>query len=876
MQIPERGDPIWSDIILGKKEFVFEFLALKIFIGFAQFQYKNTPTHLSQLADDLYNIFAQNSDMPVVINDLRKLTEDKENSVSGMRSTDELEELIQNGQTLLLAGDEKLLDKLPRGNWIGGTIPYFNAPEGGIISKEKVFVTTLPSYVEQVEICSYDEKSIENIYVDSPANGFSFLILPAGSPTHLSFALNAPRYKNFAVNPVVGWVAGVHLSDLGKFLPKIINGKTGEVSFSNAIVMRCSLPNNMICNINTVNIFSPGNGDTFEVMNDGFSFNEVIVNGHPVNFVDYLLANKVDLKLPLVANYYGVNINVSFQEIDREHGVVTFYAPLFKGVKYCQANPVIDYVKDFIGSLPKNNMSIIFSCNCILNFLYSELEGKACGTIGPITFGEIAYQLLNQTMVYLTINERTSHLLDRDVGIESQLQEKTEELTKVKKELEATEKELSRMLPQIESSFTELKQAQQKLADIINFLPDPTFVIDQEGKVISWNRSVEIMTGIKAADMIGKGNYEYALPFYHKRRMTLIDYAKEGSGNNAEEYYDIQKDGNTLITEREFENVNGKNIFVWIKATPMYNDKGEVIGAIESVRDITAQKLAERKIEEMNKKLLHSEKMASLGMLSAGVAHEINNPLGFIISNFETVKVYLKSYNKIIDTINILAKTISEEAAEKTLKQIGAFNEIMQNENIEYIEKDIEPLIDQTLEGLNRVKKIVSDLKTFAHADPGELGKVDINAVIDAAINICWNELKYKAELTKEYGQIPLIQCSKQKMEQVFVNLLINAGQAIEKRGTIFISTGVKGDKAHIKIVDSGQGISQENILKIFDPFFSTKPVGQGTGMGLSISYDIIKQQEGEFQVESTLGAGTTFTVILPLSDQKPYLALNP
>jgi signal transduction histidine kinase len=257
--------------------------------------------------------------------------------------------------------------------------------------------------------------------------------------------------------------------------------------------------------------------------------------------------------------------------------------------------------------------------------------------------------------------------------------------------------------------------------------------------------------------------------------------------------------------------------------------------------------------------------MASLGLLAAGVAHEINNPLGFIMSNFSVLQMYLKVYQGVFGTADRVFASLRADATEQTLKLIDEFYEFGRKENVEAVTKDMTPLLDQTLGGLERVKKIVLDLKTFAHADSDILMEADVNQVMDNAINICWNELKYKVELTKKYGQLPLLKCGEQKLEQVFINILVNAAHAIEERGTLQVATFVEHDMICVQITDSGKGISPEHINKIFDPFFTTKPIGKGTGLGLSVSYDIVKQHEGNILVKSELGRGTTFTIQLPL-----------
>lgn len=317
----------------------------------------------------------------------------------------EVQEKISEGKALLLAGDEGLLKKLPAGQWIAGTIPYFMTEAGGVATKDKIFVTEFPSYVKKITLLQYAENNIANIYKEAPANGFSVVIIPASSPTHFSFALNAPQYEGFATSPLVGWISGVHLDDLGHISPKVYYGPLQEAMEDGAVVMHVELPPDKYVDLNILNIFNSGEGDTITFPEDGFSAGEVLVNGAPVNFVDYIKAHNIDIKLPLVANYCGAMVNTSFQEVDEVNKIVKFYAPVFKEVPYKIASMESDYIKSFNRLMPQKEVdNILFSCNCILNYLYQDLEGKQTnGVIGPITFGEIAYQLLNQTLAYLTI-----------------------------------------------------------------------------------------------------------------------------------------------------------------------------------------------------------------------------------------------------------------------------------------------------------------------------------------------------------------------------------------------------------------------------------------------------------------------------------------
>ena len=312
---------------------------------------------------------------------------------------------IKAGERLLLAAEEKVLLSMPAGNWIGGTIPYFMGQKGGVVSREAVFVTEVPPALDQCRIVLYDTSSLRNIAKDAPQNGETFLILPASSQVHLDYAQNAPEYPGLFMKPIVGWVSGVHMDDLGKVSPKVVDGRTVRAYSDKGIALHGVLPAGLMAKIEIVNVFNQGTGDKISFTEGGFEVRNCLINGVEQKLSDYLVSRKIDTRLPLVADYSGAQINVSVQKVDSEKGVVSFYAPVFKNVEYRIAAPVPDYVSSFAKAIPKG-VDAAFSCNCILNFLYSELEGKVTeGMTGPITFGEIAYQLLNQTLVYLTIEK---------------------------------------------------------------------------------------------------------------------------------------------------------------------------------------------------------------------------------------------------------------------------------------------------------------------------------------------------------------------------------------------------------------------------------------------------------------------------------------
>jgi len=265
---------------------------------------------------------------------------------------------------------------------------------------------------------------------------------------------------------------------------------------------------------------------------------------------------------------------------------------------------------------------------------------------------------------------------------------------------------------------------------------------------------------------------------------------------------------------------------------------------------------ANRSIKATQSQMLQQEKMASIGQLAAGVAHEINNPVGFIKSNLGSLSKYQQRLAEFIAVQDLaLAENNPDKAGESRRKL-----------KIDLLLEDIPDLIQESLQGMERIQTIVQDLKSFSRADNKEPVPADLNTCLTNTIQIAWNEIKYRSTLLREFGDLPQVYCFPNQLNQVFLNLLVNAAQAIEEQGEITVRTWHAGDDVFISVSDTGTGIPPENLEKIFDPFFTTKPAGKGTGLGLSISYDIIRKHGGELRVDSTPGRGTTFTIQLPVN----------
>lgn len=314
-------------------------------------------------------------------------------------------------------------------------------------------------------------------------------------------------------------------------------------------------------------------------------------------------------------------------------------------------------------------------------------------------------------------------------------------------------------------------------------------------------------------------------------------------------------------------------IIIPLEATVNYAQIGEQEYAFVYARDISERKRAEqsladsyanlkesnRRLEELHQQLLQAEKMASIGQLAAGVAHEINNPIAFVNSNLGTLQTYI-SY--LLQLLAVYQRTDGLLVAH--LELADEIATVRKRMDLDYVRADIKSLMDESLDGVQRVRRIVQDLKDFSRVGEIERQEVDLHAGLNSTLNIVASSLRQKAEVKKEYGDIPHIEGVPAQLNQVFMNLLVNAGQAIETDGIITIRTGCDDDWVWVEVEDNGSGIPADNMTRIFEPFFTTKPVGMGTGLGLSLSYGIVAQHGGRIEVHSQIGAGSTFRVLLP------------
>jgi two-component system NtrC family sensor kinase len=390
------------------------------------------------------------------------------------------------------------------------------------------------------------------------------------------------------------------------------------------------------------------------------------------------------------------------------------------------------------------------------------------------------------------------------------------------------------------------------------------------------NASVAILTTVN--QKVTRHNKKFAQTFELGER-SAIGLASRAMFCSDEDYAELGRiahpvlsKGESLLHEMEMCTLQGNRIWVQLIAyvsDPLNPEAGAwwLIQDRTEVRRVEDElhsnyeriKQTNARLEEAQNQLLQSEKLASIGQLAAGVAHEINNPVGFVSSNLSSLRRYVDSLFQLLGAFESGASLESAEGRAEVARIKKAID-------IEFIKEDLPQLLQESEEGLSRVKKIVQDLKDFSRVDQSDWQEADLNAGLDSTLNVVMNEVKYKAEVRKEYAQLPAVRCLAAQLNQVFMNLIVNAAHAIEQRGLITLSTGVVDDFVWIEVGDTGTGMTAEVQRRIFEPFFTTKQVGQGTGLGLSLSFSIVQKHGGRIEVDSVVGLGTRFRVWIPIA----------
>jgi signal transduction histidine kinase len=390
-----------------------------------------------------------------------------------------------------------------------------------------------------------------------------------------------------------------------------------------------------------------------------------------------------------------------------------------------------------------------------------------------------------------------------------------------------------------------------------NVMPTPFMGMDNRVILVCRSREGTIRSFFVFGNSREKATYQRPIQEHDRTLWDNILRITSSALENALLYKQLEREREDLRNAHEnLKKLNDDLEYRVIERTSQFEEANNELKQVLKKLEGTYSDL-----KNAQSRILQQEKMASIGQLAAGVAHEINNPMGFISSNLSSLNNYLA---KITDYFTIQSDLFSKSEDTRTCT---ALNEKRKTLKIDFIIEDIKDLIQESLEGAERVKKIVQDLKTFSRVDQTEQKPADINECIESTINIVWNELKYKTTLQKEYGDIPQTICYPQQLNQVFMNILVNAAHAIEKQGIITVRTWRENGSIFASFSDTGRGIDPEHLSRIFEPFFTTKEVGKGTGLGLSITYDIIKKHGGEITVQSEVGKGTTFAIHIPIKE---------
>lgn len=409
--------------------------------------------------------------------------------------------------------------------------------------------------------------------------------------------------------------------------------------------------------------------------------------------------------------------------------------------------------------------------------------------------------------------------------------------------LAAMEKLLEDKSRDLFTANQEVEKTNDHLQNIIRSMLSSLIVTDAQGVIQTANQATLELLGYTADELEGQ---------------PLAKINVEGDAVDLGNTQALASSDTLIREEIKYKTKTGENVPVLFSSSAMRDGEGRLDGIVCVALNLSNYKMLESQ-------LLQSEKMASVGQLAAGVAHEINNPMGFIFSNLGTLGEYIQDITDLIEAYKGLEGEVENGEIEKAQAQLVELKAKKEELDLDYLLDDIDELITESRDGADRVRKIVLNLKEFSHVGHEEKMPANINEGLESTINIVWNELKYKVTMEKDYGEIPEVPCYLHEINQVFLNLLVNAGHAIAEHGEIKIRTYEEGNHVCIDIADSGKGMPPEVQQRIFEPFFTTKKVGEGTGLGLSMGYQIVVDKHGgELLVASEEGVGTTFTMKLP------------
>ena len=398
----------------------------------------------------------------------------------------------------------------------------------------------------------------------------------------------------------------------------------------------------------------------------------------------------------------------------------------------------------------------------------------------------------------------------------------------------------------------DLKKSEERFRGLVETTNDWVWEVDRDCRYTYASPKVKDILGYEPEDVIGKTPFDFMSPDEAGRvRALCASISASRMPFNNLENANLRKDGSVVVIETS--------------GTPFFSPQGEVLGYRGIDRDITARKNAEDEKTRIQAQLVHADKMASVGAFAAGVAHEINNPVGFVNSNLNILGSYVGNFMDLFKRYFSMSQALEAGNTEEALAHLKSLTEYQREVDIAFVLNDIVALTEESKDGLARIKGIVQGLRDFSHAGGEDMSEADLNDCVESAVRLCWHEIKNTAELEKDFGVMPPVSCRPRQLTQVFLNMLVNASQAMPSKGKIRIRSYLEPGMAVVEIKDNGTGMPESLVNRIFEPFFTTKPVGKGTGLGLSIAYGIINEHKGRITVESAVGSGTTFRVSLPL-----------
>jgi PAS domain S-box-containing protein len=427
-------------------------------------------------------------------------------------------------------------------------------------------------------------------------------------------------------------------------------------------------------------------------------------------------------------------------------------------------------------------------------------------------------------------------------------------------------------LTEVELLAKQVDDLQRYNENIIQNMNSALLVVDLEGRITYANPTAERILDTSSGGLRGRPVWDW-FPRTPREEVLISRTLEENTRFRGAE---------TVITR-----TSGSLVPIGISCAPMSDRDGTRLGAVAIFQDLT-------EIKQLQRQVLQTEKMASIGQLAAGVAHEINNPMGFIHANLCQMSEYLDDLAKVWDKMEVFRKAVQERhqrwigeggsalgeapsVPEEIQHAAGELGVVIEKVEADFLISDFGKAVRESLEGSERIRHIVQDLRAFSHQDTAERVESDLNQCLDSTANIVWTMMKHSVSLTKQYEELPPVYCFPMQLKQVFMNLIVNAYQAIEAkvgkegaRGEIRLRTEHRGDAVAVLVTDNGTGIARDALDRIFDPFFTTKEVGVGTGLGLSTSFNIVRRHGGTIRVESIEGQGTTFEVLLPLAALGP------